>query len=145
MCNSKGRCFHLYEWLKDYQELVQDIEYLEYKLEREETELDRWVYGDLQGVKLNKDSIASGIEERITALKKEIEFKKKQLNKLIELIDTFEGLEHKILKLKYIDGLTLEQIAEELNYSTSHIKKKHAELIRTIKFVEKYHLGSLLK
>src|SRR5690606_19851818 len=108
-----------------------------YKLEREETELDRWVYGDLQGVKLNKDSIASGIEERITALKKEIEFKKKQLNKLIELIDTFEGLEHKILKLKYIDGLTLEQIAEELNYSTSHIKKKHAELIRTIKFVEK--------
>lgn len=135
----------MYEWLKDYQELVQDIEYLEYKLEREETELDRWVYGDLQGVKLNKDSIASGIEERITALKKEIEFKKKQLNKLIELIDTFEGLEHKILKLKYIDGLTLEQIAEELNYSTSHIKKKHAELIRTIKFVEKYHLGSLLK
>ena len=42
--------------------------------------------------------------------------------------------------MKYINGMTLEQIAEELNYSVSHIRKRHAELMRTIKFVEKYIL-----
>lgn len=126
----------MYEWLIDYQRLIQEIDYLEFNLERSEIELKRWVSGDLQGVRLTEESIASTLEERIKQMKNEIVFKKNQLKKLIELVDKFKGLDHRILKLKYIDGMTLEDIADHLNYSTSHIKKKHAELVRLIKFVD---------
>ncbi|WP_253291521.1 hypothetical protein [Virgibacillus proomii] len=126
----------LYEWLKDYQQLKQGIDYLEYKLDREETELKRWVEGDLAGVKLTDKSIVAKLEVGIQQLKKDIDLKKQQLKKLIDLVDTFKGVEHKILRLKYVDGLTLEKIADELNYSYSHIKKKHAELVKLIKFID---------
>ena len=135
----------LYEWLKDYHQLIESISYLEFNLKRSETELKRWIYGDLQGVKLAEESIASDLEEKIEKLKDEIQLKKNQLNELINLVDTFKGLENKILKMKYIDGLNLEEIAEELNYSASHIRKKHAELVRTIKFIEMYHSCSPTK
>ncbi|API93995.1 MULTISPECIES: sigma factor-like helix-turn-helix DNA-binding protein [unclassified Virgibacillus] len=135
----------MYEWLKDYQQLKQDIDYLEYRLDREETELKRWVEGDLAGVKLTDESVAAKLEERIQLLKKDIDLKKRQLQKLVNLVNTFKGLDNRILKLKYIDGMTLEDIAERLNYSASHIRKKHAELVKTIKFVEMYHSCSLIK
>lgn len=126
----------MYEWLIDYQKLIQEIDYLEFNLERSEIELKRWVSGDLRGVRLTEESIASTLEERIEQMKKDIVFKKNQLNMMIDLVDKFKGLDHRILKLKYVDGMTLDEVAEELNYSSSHIKKKHAELVRLIKFVD---------
>lgn len=128
----------MYEWLRDYQNLIQDIDYLEFKLEQNEIELKRWVEGDLQDVPLKRKSIAANLEEINEKIKSEITFKKGQLQKLINLVDRFKGLDHRILKLKYVDEMTLEEIAEELCYSESHIKKKHAELVRLIRFVDDY-------
>ena len=135
----------MYDWLLDYQKLKEEIEYLEYKIEREKRELKRWVYGDLQNVKLQEDSIASGLEERIEAFEKELQHKKNDLKKAEELISTFHGLDNKILYYKYVKGMTLEEIADKLNYSESHIRKKHAELVRTIKYLKMYHSCSLIK
>lgn len=126
----------MYEWLLEYRDLVQDIDYLEHKLERNEVEVKRWIEGDLEGVPLRRESIAANLEEIIEKIKQEIAFKHRQRDKLIQLVEKFEGLEHRILKLKYVDGYTLEAIALKLNYSASHIKKKHAELIRLIRFVD---------
>jgi|SRR5690625_2004899 len=126
----------MYEWLVDYQKLKQEIEYLEYKLEREKRELRRWVYGDLQDVKLHKDSISAKIEERIAALEYELAHKMNDLYDAEKLISTFKGLENKILYFKYVEGLLLEEIAEKLNYSPSYIYKKHAEIMRMIKFAD---------
>ena len=39
------------------------------------------------------------------------------------LINKFTGLDHQILKMKYVDGMTLEQIAFELHYSTVYTPK----------------------
>ncbi|MFD2628739.1 sigma factor-like helix-turn-helix DNA-binding protein [Oceanobacillus kapialis] len=133
----------MYEWLREYQKLIEEIDYLSFRLDQSEAELKRWVEGDLQNVPLQRESIAANLEESIQAIMKEIKFKVEQRDKLLQLVDTFKGLDHRILKMKYVDGLTLEIIAEELNYSTSHIRKRHAELIRTIKFVEMYHSSSL--
>lgn len=128
----------MYEWLRDYQKLEEEISYLEFNLDQTERELKRWTSGDLSKVKLQHDSLGAKVEDQLQQIKKDITFKREQKNKLIELVGTFKGLDHKILKLKYVDGMTLEQIAEALNYSISHIRKKHAELVRTIKFVEDY-------
>ena len=48
--------------------------------------------------------------------------------KLKKLVSTFKGLENRILKLKYIDGMTLERVADELNYSTGYINKNMLRL-----------------
>jgi RNA polymerase sigma factor (sigma-70 family) len=129
----------LYDWLRDYQKLEEEITYLEFNLEQTERELKRWeLGGDLSGIQLQPDSLGAKVEDNIERIKRELEFKVNQKDKLVKLVSTFRGLDHKILKLKYVDGMTLEQIAEDLSYSSSHVKKKHAELVRTIKFVEEY-------
>lgn len=131
---------HLYEWLKDYQRLEEEIEYLEFNLEKTQLELKRWINGDLRGVRLTADSNGAKVEEHIQRIRKEIDFKKAQRVRLINLISKFKGLENQILKKKYIDGMTLEEIAENMNYSSSYIYKKHAEIIRRIKFADELAL-----
>lgn len=49
------------------------------------------------------------------------------------MVGTFDTLENKIMKLKRIDGLTLDKVAQQLGYSSVHVKKIHAELMKEIK------------
>ena len=123
-----------YKWLEDYQRLEDDILYLEDNLSRTKRELGRYTGGDLSHVKLTAKSKASKLEEIIAELEYEIAHKQNELLDLKKLIYTFRGLEHQILRLKYVEGLPLDEVAEQLNYSISHIKKKHAEAMRSIKY-----------
>ncbi|MEI4617985.1 hypothetical protein [Bacillus cereus] len=127
----------MFDWLKDYQKLEEDIEYLDYNLDKTKAELKRWVSGDLRDVRLTAESEGAKVEERIEAIEYELAHKMNDMYKLKKLINKFRGLDNKILKMKYVDGMTLEQIAEEISYSSSHIKKKHAEIVRLLKFVER--------
>lgn len=130
----------MYEWLRDYQQIEDEITYLEYNLERSQKELKRWVSGDLAGVKLTAESDGAKLEERIERIEKELQIKLTEQKNFMELISNFSGLNHKILKLKYVDGMTLEEIAEELNYSASYIYKKHAEIAKMIRFAHEIKL-----
>ncbi|WP_103652641.1 hypothetical protein [Bacillus thuringiensis] len=127
----------MFDWLKDYQKLEEEIAYLDYNLDKTKAELKRWISGDLRGIRLNAESEGAKVEERIEAIEYELAHKMNDMYKLKRLISKFRGLDNKILKMKYVDGMTLEQIAEEISYSSSHIKKKHAEIVRLIKFVER--------
>lgn len=124
----------MYEWLRDYSKIEDDIARLEFNLEQSQKELKRWVQGDLMGVKLTADSDGAKLEERIERIKNELQLKQNERENFISLVSKFKGIEHKILKLKYVDGMTLEQIADELNYSSSYISKKHAEIVKMIRF-----------
>ncbi|MBG9516405.1 phage protein [Bacillus thuringiensis] len=127
----------MFNWLKEYQRLEEEIAYLEYNLDKTKAELKRWVSGDLREVRLTAESEGAKVEARIEAIEYELAHKMNDMYKLKKLISRFRGLDNKILKMKYMDGMTLEQIAEEISYSSSHIKKKHAEIVRLIKFVER--------
>ncbi|WP_152658282.1 hypothetical protein [Oceanobacillus sp. CFH 90083] len=135
----------MYEWLKDYQNLSNEIDYLEYRLQREKRELRRWVQGDLYGLKLKEKSIASGLEEKIAEIEYELACKMNDQYDAENLIRMFDGLDNKILFKKYVEGKSLEVAAVELNYSASHIRKIHADIVKRIKFIEMYHLCSLTK
>ncbi|EEM02031.1 HTH transcription regulator [Bacillus pseudomycoides] len=102
--------------------------------------MKRWISGDLQDVRLTQDSQGAKVEEVIERIKKELDVKREQMKNLIYLVSKFKGLENQILKKKYIDGMTLEEIAENMNYSSSYIYKKHAEIIKRIKFAEELAL-----
>ncbi|HDR3902400.1 TPA: sigma-70 family RNA polymerase sigma factor [Bacillus cereus] len=130
----------MFDWLKDYQKLEEDIEYLDYNLDKTKAELKRWVSGDLREVRLTAESEGAKVEERIEAIEYELAHKMNAMCDLLKLISKFKGLENKLLKMKYVDGMTLEEIAENMNYSSSYIYKKHAEIIRRIKFAEELAL-----
>ncbi|MDJ1474367.1 hypothetical protein QBX67_02720 [Bacillus sp. LS15-K4] len=130
----------MFKWLKDYQKLEEEIAYLEYDLEQTEAELKRWISGDLCDVRLTSDSQGAKVEEIIERKKGELYIKREQMINLVHLISKFKGLENQILKKKYIDGMTLEEVAENMNYSSSYIYKKHAEIIKRIKFAEELAL-----
>ena len=127
-----------FAWLKDYQQLEYDIAYLEQNLDRTKRELERWIDGDLSKVKLTAESHGAKVEEIIVRIEKELAYKRSDLNDIKKLVSTFEGLEHKILVGKYIDGRTLEEVAEELGYSAQYIYNKHAQIRRMVSFAESY-------
>lgn len=131
----------VYEWLRDYQRIEDDIAYLDFNLEQSEKELKRWVSGDLAGVKLTAESDGAKLEERIERIKKELSLKQIERTNFIKLVSKFKGLDHQILLLKYVDGQTLEEIAEQLNYSASYIYKKHAEIAKMIRFAHEIKLS----
>ncbi|MDA1973145.1 hypothetical protein PDL13_20815 [Bacillus cereus] len=62
----------MFDWLKDYQKLEQDIAYLEYNLDKTKAELKRWISGELQNVRLTAESDGAKVEfegdqDRVTA------------------------------------------------------------------------------
>ena len=126
-----------YQWLQEYQKLEEEIEILKWKIRKSEMELERWYDPrDLGKVKITNESTASHLEEYIKRDRAFLGEKEFAMEALMIMIERFKGLDNQILKMKYIDGMTLDSIADELKYSNSYIYKKHAEVVRTIKFVE---------
>lgn len=129
-----------FQWLKDYQELEDQLLYLKWNLNKSKLELHRWVFGDLSNVRLEKNSRSSSLEENIAKIEQEIERLEEQKAEMLLLIDAFKGVENDIVRMKYIEGLRLEEISEELGYSDSYIRKKHAEIRSKLKFLDSYEL-----
>nr|WP_237559053.1 sigma-70 family RNA polymerase sigma factor [Enterococcus gallinarum] len=77
------------------------------------------------------------LKEVIESLATREEQLKKQRQDIIDTIEKFQGLDQRILKMKYVDGMKLESIAEETGYTYQYIKNKHAELMRIIRFSKK--------
>lgn len=56
----------MYEWLKDYRKLEEQITYLEYNLDKTKRELARWEnVNDLGKYKLEAKSLGANVEEKI--------------------------------------------------------------------------------
>lgn len=127
-----------FEWLKEYKQLEHEIALLEWKLSKSKLELTRWVEGDLMDVKLTNESLASKLEGVITKLEEELSIRKKQMDELMQIINRLDELDQKIVKLKYVEGMTLEAVARSLGYSESHIKHRHAIVRQSLKFIQYY-------
>lgn len=127
-----------FQWLKDYQELEEQILYLKWNLNKSRLELDRWVNGDLANVRLEKNSRSSSLEEKIELIENEITNLEKQKSETKMMVESFDGIDNKIIILKYINKLTLEEVAEATGYSISYIQKRHSEIKKSIIFLDEY-------
>lgn len=127
-----------FQWLKDYQELDEQILYLKWNLNKSKLELARWVDGDLANVRIEKNSRSAYLEENIKKIEKELSILNEQKEEMLILIDSFNGLDNQIMYCKYIKGMTLEEISEKIGYSVSYIQKKHSELRKAIDFLDEY-------
>jgi len=129
----------IYEWVNTLITIDNELYQLNFNLKVSKRELQRWTNGDLEKhqtflISLERQGKLKGV---ISELEKRIEQLQKERQEIIDTIDKFQGLENKILKMKYVDGLKLEAIAVQTGYSLSYIKSKHATLMRMIKFSKK--------
>lgn len=123
----------MYEWLIGYQKLEQEIYYLDWELETYKAELDRWCDpSDLGRYSLTKDSKASKLEDIISDLERRLAFKINRKFDLEKIIYGFKGLDHHILRMKYVEGLSLKEISVELDHGYYYIRRRHAAILREL-------------
>ncbi|MGL9846098.1 hypothetical protein IGJ91_001257 [Enterococcus sp. DIV0765f] len=132
-----------FQWLKDYQELDEQILYLKWNLNKSKLELNRWVYGDLADVRIEKNSRSSMLEENIKKIENEIEILEEQRKEMLAIINSFKGIDNEIIRKKYVEGCSLEIIAEEIGYSASYVRQRHAEIRKTLSFLDEYEMNKV--
>ncbi|MGX7014433.1 hypothetical protein [Vagococcus silagei] len=125
----------MYKWLKKYQTLQKQIDYLEYEILDFQLNIE-----NLSKVPKNvvSESTDLGMKNKICEKEKELEYLIIRRQAILDFIYKFDDLESKILIKKYIENKKLFDIAEELNYSESYIYQKHSEIIKQIELIEKF-------
>ncbi|MEK4023510.1 hypothetical protein [Sporosarcina sp. FSL W7-1283] len=103
-------------WIGDYFKLRNEIHYLEFKLTD-----DQLANEDRKETQAQLDKL----------LMREGEFK--------VILNSFEDLDSQILKMKYIEGMTLEAVAKVLGYSANYIYTEHSKIMKVIKKFELIH------
>lgn len=131
----------IYEWVTTLIAIDQELYELQLALDLNEKELHRW-----QNYSNNDGDLAKH-QTFLTALQKQARLKevieslaireeelKKQRQDIIDTIEKFQGLDQRILKMKYVEGLTLESVAEETGYTYQYIRSRHADIMKMIRF-----------
>ena len=132
-----------FQWLKDYQELDEQILYLKWNLNKSKLELNRWVNGDLADVRIEKNSRSASLEENIQKIENEIDLLEEQRKEMLAIINSFKGIDNEIIRKKYVEGCSLEIIAEEIGYSASYVRQRHAEIRKTLSFLDEYEMNKV--
>lgn len=134
----------IYEWVNTLVAIDIELEELEISITLNSNELERWENysfkdGDLakQQTFLTALQKQARLKEVISSLESRKEQLEQQRKEIVDTIEKFKGLEQRILKMKYVEGMKLEAIAESTGYSYQYIKNKHAELMRIIRFSKK--------
>lgn len=126
------------EWLKNYNRLKSSIETMGNELEDLNVELEQMGYKpiDFSGMphgnyKIPDDEICNRIvlrDKKADALKRT----KAKLEKLDLILSKLDHEEREILKAKFIDGLSYEEMASKLNLSYASITRKKSEGLRKL-------------
>ncbi|MFC6117325.1 MULTISPECIES: sigma-70 family RNA polymerase sigma factor [Macrococcoides] len=138
----------MYEWLNTYTELENRRTIINFEVKRCNVELQRWsTYGTVQGDLACKSSTETALAKQhelkdiIYKFEEELNEINSEIDELEKIVETFKGLDHKILKLKYMDKMTLNDIAVMLNYSYQHIKNKHSQIMKILDYSQ-IHKGT---
>ncbi|MFL0440178.1 sigma-70 family RNA polymerase sigma factor [Enterococcus pernyi] len=119
----------------------QELYELQLALDLNEVELHRWQnYSNNDGDLAKHHTFLTALQKQarlkevIESLAKREEELKKQRQDIIDTIEKFQGLDQRILKMKYVEGMTLESVAEETGYTYQYIRSRHADIMKMIRF-----------
>lgn len=129
-----------YEWLQEYLDLEERCRYLRWQIRKVKREEQRWEDGDLSRLRINGRSRGAHVLDQLPPLQAELDDCESDRQELLELVDSFRGYEHDFLKMHYIEGMTLEDIADDPSfpYGIDWIYKKSAELHRRLDFLDQW-------
>lgn len=129
------------ELIEMYRTNELEIESLKLRKDICNDEIKNWGAVDVKGGYLGKkhDFLSrikqtDNVIDEVNLINERLSTLKGRQKQIIEVIDKFDGLEHKILKMRFINGYKIAQIADELGYSEQYIKNKHSELMKRIEF-----------
>lgn len=124
--------------MKNHADLLNEIEIIKGQIEQYELSLKYWS-GNSDTPMLG----ATGAEKfGLSAASLNIDRINKEVNALVAMLDAFnmirrqnensinrlQGLKYKIAKLRFIEGMSYKEIAEELNYNYNYIRRVAAKL-----------------
>lgn len=131
----------IYEWVTTLMAIDQELYELQLALNLNEKELHRWQnYSNNDGDLAKHQTFLTALQKQarlkevIESLATREEELKKQRQDIIDTIEKFQGLDQLILKMKYVEGLTLESVAEETGYTYQYIRSRHADIMKMIRF-----------
>lgn len=131
----------IYEWVTTLMAIDQELYELQLALNLNEKELHRWQnYSNNDGDLAKHQTFLTALQKQarlkevIESLATREEELKKQRQDIIDTIEKFQGLDQRILKMKYVEGLTLESVAEETGYTYQYIRSRHADIMKMIRF-----------
>ena len=121
------------EIMKNYADLLRIIDIVKAEIEMLEVDKEYWLGKSTNlpffsiGAKKYGLDVASQrtdrLNDRITSLENKLEHYNAIEKEIRENVEKLEGLEYKIAKLRFIDGMTYQDIADELGYTHDHIRR----------------------
>lgn len=108
----------------------------------------RRMYNDHYGVQLDEpyegmrlelldETTVGDYRAKLLASNDEVEKKLGIIVEALEESEYIEDIDYEIFRMRYMEGLTLIAIAEELGYSTSHISVRHRRIKNVINHLAK--------
>lgn len=120
--------------ISTYRDLLTEIELYENRLEdleREDYALRRIEYKRIDlDIYVNRKHKVNNEAAIIQAI---LDDKRETQKAILEKLNQLEGLEYQIAYKRFIEGKSLNVIADEIKYSDSYIMKKSAEVSKKIK------------
>ena len=120
-----------------YCDLINEIELLEYQLNLCINERQEWGFNGRLGNTVRMDQAAERMDKlsaQIERLTFQLDQKKSYQKHIEHKLSEFKSIEYKVAYGRIVDGLTLEQIAEQLGYSVDWIKRVSAKISKTVHF-----------
>lgn len=119
--------------MRNYADLLRIIDIVKAEIEMLEVDKEYWLgkcanlpFFSIGAEKYGLD-IASQrtdrLNDRIASLEIKLEHYQAIEKEIRENVEKLEGLEYKIAKLRFIDGMTYQEIADELGYTHDHIRR----------------------
>lgn len=121
------------EIMKNYADLLRIIDILKAEIEMLEVDKEYWLgkneqlpFASIGADKYGLDVAsqrADRLNGRIASLETKLDHYQAVEKEIRENVEKLEGLEYKIAKLRFIDGMTYQEIADELGYTHDHIRR----------------------
>lgn len=127
-----------YQWLKKYKENEAQLVYLKWTLDKSKSMLERWAKEDFQTGEHEKNYSIFPLKKKIQLIEEEIIQLEIQMEDAQDILSSLEETDRQIMELKYLNGLTLKDIAKKMGYSHSYIRKLHTDLKKIFVFLDNY-------
>lgn len=119
--------------MKNYADLIRIIDIVKAEIEMLEIDKEYWIgkverlpFFSTGASKYGLDVASQRVDRlngRITSLETKLKHYQAIEKEIRENIDKLEGLEYKIAKLRFIDSMTYQEVADNLGYSYGYIRK----------------------
>jgi len=119
--------------MTSYKDCVRIIEIIKAEIEMLQLDLDYWLGKNSNHPLWSEGARKFGLDEaakrtdflysRMERLEQRLKAYEEIEKEIRENIEQLEGLEYQIARMRYMDGKTYKDIAEELGYSHDHIRR----------------------